>query len=205
LADHLLGRVAGRKLVITAPLDMFVEAIFVASGKVIEGQPLLKLDSRKLERELAHQMAVIDLLKIKSERLSESYLDEFVFGPLNEDLNYKIANCNILTETKKQMQHRFNVGEILRLDIDLAVSALVKSHAEVTAAHDEIYAHKVSVKKQLAMQQAAETTAREQVDLLKTQVDRTKVVSPWNATVRALTADGLFVEKGDSLIELTQL
>lgn len=183
---------------------MFVQAVPIGAGPVKRGQQILKLDARRLEKDLARWVAFAELLKIKADRLSDDYLEEYVFGPLREDRQVKIEKRTALALASEQTKDRRSVGTVTSVDVLSADASLAAGEADVAATRAEIAAHMITVRKQRMIQVASERNVQEHIETIKVRISLTTVLSPWDALAKPLTTGGLFVEKGDPLIELTR-
>jgi multidrug resistance efflux pump len=191
---------------IYSPGNVFIGAIIRNSGDPIQSlQPVLNLDTLDLEWELASYEEKLELANLSAERLADDYTTRFVTGPMNQAITFRQENETFAEAIFEITRKEFNAGyaDINAADLDTADSNLHKAIAQKFSAVDAL----AKKKNQLAMEQAKNDAERlelgEKITIAKTQIERCSILSPSDGTIWLHVAEGMFVEKGDLLFEVT--
>jgi multidrug resistance efflux pump len=189
---------------IYSPRDEFVEKLLVGESQiVIAGQPVLKMGSLEVERQLMRYSMQLKILDLTDERLTSEYLDKYVFGPMEALKSFRQSTVGTASASLDwlQGQQRFS-GAVSQQDIQKAEAGEKEQDAELLNSDDSLAKKKLDIEKQKAAAQIERAQLTKTVALMRNLIEISTIVSPSSGRVQFHTVAGVFVEKGDLLFEV---
>lgn len=183
-----------------SPRHAVIDTVLVQDGQpVTAGQPILKLDSLDFERELQKAQFQLKLLDIAAERLTDDYLNDFVYGPMQSMIDFR----------SKVMDERAAVRDYVATDVGSDPAKIADAEAKLDAANaeklnavDSLARKKLDVANQKQDKEAEHAQATQSVGFMQKLIELSTLVAPVTGKVSVRTVAGVFVEKGDLLFEI---
>jgi len=186
---------------ILSPRHATVETVVVQNGQsVLVGQPILKLDSLNFEREQQKAQVHLRLLDIAAERLTDDYLNAFVYGPMQSMITFRSTVVSDRQAMRDDVAGRIGVPQPT---IDGAEAKLDEAKAELSNAVDSLARKKLEIAKQKLDKEAERTQLTQSVQFMQRLIDLSTIVAPVAGKIDLGTVAGVFVERGDLLFEIS--
>src|SRR5262245_30078995 len=100
-------------ITVYSPLDVWVVQLSESEGANVKaGQPVLQLDASVLERELLRQKNRLELNKITAERLTDDYLETYIWPPIRELVKVRAEETAFREEYLASAKDLAAVGEV---------------------------------------------------------------------------------------------
>jgi multidrug resistance efflux pump len=190
---------------IYSPGDVFVGRIVTRSSDLIGTlQPVLLLDTLDLEWELASYEEKLELANLSTQRVTDDYVTQFVTRPISQLIASRKEAETFAQKIFDTTQNFFKAGaNVSAADVQTAQSHLNKTSAQKFSAIDALAKKNSQIAVERAKNDAEKTELRKKIRIVKTQIERCSILSPGAGTIQLHVAEGIFVEKGDLLFEVT--
>ncbi len=214
---------------IFSPEHIFIDDVFVRSGDLVaSGQPILRLDTLRLENELTRYEARLKLTEISAEKLSDAYINQFIFCadqalvpsslgtcnqeslqnvafqcPLNQLLSLRQHLEDIAVEVVNETTREFNAGyTVYASDVDEAKQFHDQADAQRIEASDGLTKKTAEVLQDQKKNAAEKLNWQTKIDLTRQQIELATILAPKNGKITVHVVPGIFVERGDLLFSV---
>lgn len=183
-----------------SPRDEFVAKILLKTGQpVAAGQPILKLDTMRLERELEKTQMQLQVLDVAAERLTDDYLNSYVFGPMQAMIDFRKVAAGNADFTRNYVATSAGADDA---QIALAGAKLDAASAELLNATDALERKKLDITRKKTDQDADRAQLNKSRELIQKLIDFSTIRAPRAGQLELQTVEGVFVEKGDALFAI---
>lgn len=190
-----------------SPRDEYVESIVASEGKIRKGDKILVLDTSYWRKEYDKLQLQSKLLDINAERLSQEYVDKYILGPLNANIQkartLEANDSHIKAFIESALQLKVSDSEgLLSLQLTTAEIELDKARASTESASDALATKLIDLEKERADLADERMHLAASLHDFQSLIELSALGAPIDGTLRIHASAGVFVEKGDLLFEI---
>lgn len=190
-------------MIITAPFESFVDAIFVSEGTAVDaGQRIFALSTLPFQREIQKLQLRQYSLQWRQRLIDQQRTDEQL-RVLDDVVELTTASLNKAREIHFQMGSRFAVGEVTLADVVAEENNVLAEENRLRTAQTERATIPVRVgAEREILSVEVKKSGLELVEFRRKENGAVVVAQRAGKVVRILSGPGAFVEVGDPIMEV---
>lgn len=184
--------------------DAYVDEVTTAST-CSKDDVLFKLNVGEIERDIFKLEQELTLLELTEKRLSDEYLANYIFKPLDAAVDFAWSNYEAASEEAEHLRIPYEQGIIRREDYLAGLDR--KACAEVLAlkAKNDLAQRHIEIDGQKRQLQSQQVDLARRIAITRQIASSYEYASVHTASITLHTYAGAFVEEGDPILTLNSV